>query len=208
MGRLLGVQSYPYLSPLPSDMIQIFSLLVFGAHATSAFRIYQNNNADVDCPISSAKPDLNIDRFMGSWFIQEYQYPKEMNMADLSCLMFKFYEDATGIMGNFSFRFPPVHGHFYTIPTKSEIVADGQEGLWLTEFKGVNLLTAVVDTDYDNWAVFVQCMQEDGRNKFLSTRVMSREQNLSADHWLLTKETIQADNLEAEFKYTIDQRNC
>ena len=100
------------------------------------------------------------------------------------------------------------HGHFYTIPTKSEIVADGQEGLWLTEFKGVNLLTAVVDTDYDHWAVFVQCMQEDGRNKFLSTRVMSREQNLSADHWLLAKETIQADNLEAEFKYSIDQRNC
>ena len=28
------------------------------------------------------------------------------------------------------------HGHFYTIPTKSEIVADGQDGLWLTEFKG------------------------------------------------------------------------
>ena len=100
------------------------------------------------------------------------------------------------------------HGHFYTIPTKSEIVADGQEGLWLTEFKGVNLLTAVVDTDYDNWAVFVQCMQEEGRNKFLSTRVMSRDQTLSSDHWLLAKETIQADNLEAEYKYSIDQRNC
>lgn len=31
------------------------------------------------------------------------------------------------------------HGHFYTIPTKSEIVADGQDGLWLTQFKGGNL---------------------------------------------------------------------
>ena len=30
----------------------------------------------------------------------------------------------------------PSHGHFYTIPTSSEIVADGQDGLWLTEFKG------------------------------------------------------------------------
>ena len=28
------------------------------------------------------------------------------------------------------------HGHFYTIPTKSEVVADGQNGLWLTQFKG------------------------------------------------------------------------
>ena len=55
----------------------------------------------------------------------------------------------------------------------------------------VNLLTAVVDTDYANWAVFVQCMTEDGKNKFLSTRVMSRAKTLSADQWLLVKETIQ-----------------
>ena len=72
----------------------------------------------------------------------------------------------------------------------------------------VNLLTAVVDTDYDHWAVFVQCMQENGRNKFLSTRILSRARTLSADSWLLAKETIQADHLEAEYKYSIDQRNC
>ena len=64
-------------------------------------------------------------------------------------------------------------------------MADGQDGLWLTEFKGgegksdyiyihsyvsVNLLTSVVDTDYDNWAVFVQCIAENGEDVFLSTR--------------------------------------
>ena len=47
------------------------------------------------------------------------------------------------------------------------MVADGQDGLWLTMFKGVNLLTAIVDTDYDNWAVFVQCMQEGGKNRLV-----------------------------------------
>merc|ERR1712241_1636054 len=188
--------------PLGSTMIQIFSLfLVIGTQGTLAFRIYQNNNADVDCPISSAKPDLNIDRFMGSWFIQEYQYPKEMKMADLSCLMFRFYEEQTDIMGNFTFRFPPVHGHFYTIPTKSEIVADGQDGLWVTQFKGVNLLTAVVDTDYENWAVSVQCMEEGGTNKFLSTRVMSRRPSLTPANWLLARETIKSGGLEAEHRY-------
>ena len=47
---------------------------------------------------------------MGPWYILEYQYPHEMKMADLSCLMFRFYQDATesAIMGNFTFRFPPV----------------------------------------------------------------------------------------------------
>ena len=58
-------------------------------------------------------------------------------------------------------------------------------------YVSVNLLTSVVDTDYDNWAVFVQCMTEDGKNKFLSTRVMSRDKTLTADQWLLVKETIQ-----------------
>ena len=58
----------------------------------------------------------------------------------------------------------------------SEVVADGQDGLWLTMFKGVNLLTAIVDTDYDNWAVFVQCMQEGGKNRLVtpsSTSIMA-----------------------------------
>ena len=44
---------------------------------------------------------------MGPWYILEYQYPGEMKMADLSCLMFKFYEDQADIRGNFTFRFPP-----------------------------------------------------------------------------------------------------
>ena len=33
----------------------------------------------------------------------------------------------------------------------------------------VNLLTAIVDTDYENWAVFVQCMQEGGKNRLVNT---------------------------------------
>ena len=63
----------------------------------------------------------------------------------------------------------------------------------------VNLLTSVVDTDYENWAVFVQCMTEDGKNKFLSTRVMSRAKTLSADQWLLVKETIQVTRIHLIF---------
>merc|ERR1712183_896051 len=131
-------------------------------------------------------------QFMGLWYIPEYQYPKEMGLADLSCLSFRFSQEATGIKGNFSFRFPPSHGHFYHIPTLSEVVADGQDGLWVTQFKGVNLLTAVVDTDYENWAVFVQCMEEGGTNKFLSTRVMSRRPSLTPANWLLARETIKS----------------
>jgi hypothetical protein len=70
----------------------------------------------------------------------------------------------------------------------SNIVAPGQDGLWMTTFKGgekanffrlffvkyftfvafsVDLLTAVVDTDYYNWAVFVQCSQDGGENRLV-----------------------------------------
>ena len=186
-------------------LVLAFALLL---QTVTAFRFYAENNANIECPVTEAKPNLDVDKFMGLWYILEYQYPKEMGLADLSCLTFKFTEDPKGIMGNFSFRFPPTHGHFYHIPTLSEIVADGQDGLWLTEFKGVNLLTAIVDTDYNNWAVFVQCLQEDGKNRFLSTRVMSRRPSLAPAHWLLVKETVKAGNLEADFKYPIDQEQC
>ena len=183
----------------------IFAVVVLPA---TAFRFYAEHNANIECPIAEAKPNLDLDKFMGLWYILEYQYPKEMGLADLSCLTFKFSEEAAGIMGNFSFRFPPTHGHFYHIPTMSEVVADGQDGLWLTKFKGVNLLTAVVDTDYENWAVFVQCMQEEGKNRFLSTRIMSRRPTLAPEHSLLAKETIKAGEMEGEHKYAIDQENC
>jgi len=188
-------------------MVVIQTILLM-LNTVQAFRYYAENNADIECPIAEAKPNLDIEKFMGLWYILEYQYPKEMGLADLSCLTFKFSEDPKGIMGNFSFRFPPTHGHFYHIPTLSEVVADGQDGLWLTQFKGVNLLTAIVDTDYENWAVFVQCMQEGGKNRFLSTRVMSRHPSLAPQHSLLAKETIKAGSLEGDYKYPIDQEEC
>ena len=41
------------------------------------------------------------------------------------------------------------HGHFYTIPTKSEIVADGQDGLWLTQFKGGKKSISLMNLNYE-----------------------------------------------------------
>ncbi len=40
----------------------------------------------------------------------------------------------------------------------------------------VDLLTAVVDTDYYNWAVFVQCSQDGGENRLVPLLVTSTEQ--------------------------------
>ena len=99
-------------------------------------RYYSPNAADIECPVTEAKPNLSLEQvarkcqlyailahsnifngciinpvgsvqFMGLWYILEYQYPKEMGLADLSCLSFRFSQEATGIKGNFSFRFPP-----------------------------------------------------------------------------------------------------
>jgi hypothetical protein len=55
----------------------------------------------------------------------------------------------------------------------------------------VNLLTAIVDTDYSHWAVFMQCEEEEVRNRFLSTRILSRLPWFSPEHWQEVKETMQ-----------------
>ena len=48
-----------------------------------------------------------------------------------------------------------------------------------------------MNTDYNHWAVFMQCKAEEGRNRFLSTRILSRQPWLSPEHWQEVKETIQ-----------------
>jgi len=187
------------------------SVLCILVHSSQALRFMVPDTTtgnDMVCPVAEGKPNLDIRRFMGHWYILEYQYPRSMELGDLSCLSFQFQESNSGILGNFTFRFPPRFGHFYHIPTVSNVLANGQEGLWMTQFKGVDLLTAVVDTDYNNWAVFVQCINEAGQNKFMSTRVMSRTPDLSPQHWLNVREVIKGSSLEAEFKYEIDQSTC
>ena len=48
----------------------------------------------------------------------------------------RFRESEDGIIGNFTFKFPPGVGQYYHLPTYSSVVATGQDGLWMTEFKG------------------------------------------------------------------------
>merc|ERR1712130_723039 len=111
-------------------IVQLFSF-------TSGFSAYDG----MACPVAESKANLNIRNFMGLWYILEYQYPTEMAVADLSCLSFRFREAEEGIIGNFTFKFPPGNGQFYHLPTFSNIVATGQDGLWMTEFKGATLLS-------------------------------------------------------------------
>jgi len=160
------------------------------------------------CPLTKMKSDFDIQKFMGTWYILEYQYPREMEVTDLSCLKFKFSKGSEAINGNFSFRFPARYGHFYNIPTDSKVLGNGQNSLWMTTFKGVDLLTAIVDTDYDNWAVFVQCSNEESQLKFMSMRVMSRSTDLSPQDWFTVREIIKGGNLESRYKYEIDQTSC
>lgn len=161
-----------------------------------------------ECPITESKPNFNIDQFMGKWYIQEYQYPRETSVSDFSCTALTFSKGADGILGNFTFRFPPRYGFFHSVSAMSTVIANGQDGLWMTEFKGAELLTAVVDTDYSHWAIYVQCMAEEGGNRFSSTRVLSRFPTLEPQHWLLVRDTISRFELDADFVYTIDQENC
>ena len=49
-------------------MIVVFLLSsAFIGTLTNAFRFYQNNDANIECPISAAKPNLDVDRVSGRW---------------------------------------------------------------------------------------------------------------------------------------------
>ena len=113
----------------------------------SLVRFYQNNEANLECPIAAAKPNLDVEKvssitILGAMVLMlpvltvpgsvvhpgvpvpapdedgrpqlpHVQVSLRMILIErmmIYIVMFRFYEDAThsAIMGNFTFRFPPV----------------------------------------------------------------------------------------------------
>ena len=73
----------------------------------------------------------------------------------------------------------------------------------------------MVDTDYDNWAVLVQCSKPPSSDsssasepQFLSTRVLSRTTQPSVSDWIAVESAIAAAGVSAEHKFAIDQQEC
>ena len=112
----------------------------------SLVRFYQNNEANLECPIASAKPNLDVEKvsFLITGAAMVLMLPvltvpgsvvhpgvpvpppdedggpqlphvqvrrrRMLNKRMMIIVLLRFYEDAThsAIMGNFTFRFPPV----------------------------------------------------------------------------------------------------
>ncbi len=76
----------------------------------------------------------------------------------------------------------------------------------------VDLMSVVVSTDYDSYAVVVQCLSDSdgsgGEPRFLSTRILSRGRSLTATGWLKVEETIEAADAAAPFRYPVLQAPC
>lgn len=166
---------------------------------------------NIPCPVEKAMPKFEMDKFMGDWYVLEYQYTSEMRLKDLSCVGFHFSQTGFGdIISNFTFRFPPHNGHFYHVPTFST-VSQIDNAIWETQFKGVDLLSAILDTDYSRWAVLAQCSRPTGAKsepKFFSTRIMSRSRSLGAADLARIQAAIQEGNVGAPFKYPVEQGVC
>jgi hypothetical protein len=113
------------------------------------------------------------------------------------------------IISNFTFRFPPKTGHFYHVPSIS-LVSEVEASVWETQFGRVELVSAIVDTDYDNWAVLVQCNKMEGVSEpsFLSTRVLSRTRTPGTSAWIAITSAIEAADASAKYKYPVDQDVC
>ena len=73
----------------------------------------------------------------------------------------------------------------------------------------VELVSAILDTDYENWAVLAQCSEAETKNpRFLSTRVLARSRNLGASDWIGIQNAIETAGASAPFVYPVDQEAC
>lgn len=187
-----------------------------GVHA-AAYRpgAYPHDASKPSCPIAAAKSNFDLSKFLGDWYVLAYEYPKKMRLKDISCVGLHFSLTEFGdVTSNFTFRFPAQTGFFYHVPTFS-FVSESKPSLWDTQLRGVELISAIVDTDYDNWAILVQCQQLPSAGgglepepHFLSTRVLSRTRSLSTDDFMRAQAAIEAAEASADYRYPVDQDVC
>jgi len=156
---------------------------------------------------------FELSQFLGDWYLLEYEFAAENKLNRLDCLGFKFTLndiDSTNdvMISNFTFRFPPATGFMYHVPTFA-IFDDETNARWNTNFKNVEMVSAVVDTDYSRWAVVAQCTKNAaGEATFQSSRILSRSRSLRSPDLDRARAAIRDADVEGPYKYTIDQENC
>lgn len=188
--------------------LSLYCVIGVGAMA----QLFRRPLVDRTCPVVATKPDFDLQKFMGDWYVQEYVYNKPMPMKSLSCVGFHFSMKGFGeLQSNFTFRFPSKIGHFYHVPTFS-IVDSANNAVWETQFGRKHLVTLILETDYDNWALLVQCKRRmDGTTNFLSTRILSRKRTVDPAEVKLIDSVIRSNDPSSnsgQYRYPVDQDGC
>merc|ERR1711953_494302 len=196
-----------------SDVAPYLCLFLYWAMGVDAMaQIFRPPSAYIQaCPIDATKQDFDPQRFFGDWYAQEYNYVKPMpKLRALSCVGFHYSTNGFGdLQTNFTFQFPPQTGQVFHIPTFS-IVDTANPAMWETKLADRHLVKLVLETDYDNWAVLVECQRlVDGTSKYLSTRILSRSRNVPAEEIGLINSLIsEGGNNMGRFRYTMDHDGC
>jgi len=168
-------------------------------------------SAPKECPLYNTQEGFKLQPFLGDWYVLEYIYNKPMRMKDLSCVGFHFSLTSFGeLQSNFTFRFPAMTGHFYHVPTFS-LISDQNQAIWDTQFRGVELASLILGTDYTSWAVLAQCNKNSADSpspRYLSTRILSRTRSLSPDALAAVARVINAADSDAPFRYPVEQGVC
>merc|ERR1711997_581207 len=186
--------------------------LVSGTTGFSSPLLMPLSASEKACPAHMSNFELS--EFLGEWYLLEYEFASENKLNRLDCLGFKFTlndidlaSSSDVMISNFTFRFPPKTGFMYHVPTFATF-DDDNTAKWNTNFKNVEMVSVVVDTDYSRWAVVVQCTKTTSGETFQSSRILSRTRTLSSPDLDRARAAIRDANVEGPFKYTIDQENC
>merc|ERR1712241_39282 len=183
----------------------------YGSLFPASMALPPPTGAPKPCPLYSTKARFDLQKFLGDWYVLEYVYNKPMRMKDLSCVGFHFSLTSFGeLQSNFTFRFPAMTGHFYHVPSFS-LISDQNQAIWDTQFRGVELASLILGTDYTSWAVLAECNKSPSgapTPRYLSTRILSRTRSLSPDALAAVARVINAADSDAPFRYPVDQGVC
>jgi apolipoprotein D and lipocalin family protein len=66
----------------------------------------------------------------------------------------------------------------------------------------------VIDTDYENWALMMNCAEKKKHPRYLSAVLMSRTKSLGHNVKVFLREKLPKYNIDLDFMFPVDQDQC
>lgn len=164
------------------------------------------------CPQVKAIKNFNIDDILGSWYVVMYYASSEEELT-YKCMRAVFSMSPTNmeVMMNFTYSFTDDPDHEQLLGNITWVIPNPEQpSHWVhaeDSYEGV-YNTYILDVEFNAWSLLLHCAEKSKSPRYLSSFIMSRKSDLSANaiHYLMDK--LPKYDIDLEYMFPMIQRGC